>query len=458
MSRIEEDYLGKKEIPDEAYYGIATVRALEIFPSTGEKIDELFIWSYFMIKKAATILNSELGYLDSNISRAIQQACDEWNLLKEHIIVDPLSGGAGTSINLNVNEVIANRATEILGGKKGEYIVDPYNHVNLHQSTNDTFVTAGKMAVILHLRDLIESVIKLQEEIQNREKEFYKIRTIARTQLMDAVPIMMGQQFGAWADALARDRWRLNKVEERIRSVNLGGTAIGTGIGAPKEYILRIVDVLRKVSNVKVAKSENLIDATQNLDTFTEVHGLLKALAVNIYKIANDIRLLSSGPKTAIGELGLPKFQIGSSIMPGKINPVLLEYAMQLALTVFGNDEIVSHASAQGNLQLNQFAPLIVHYTIKSMKLLKSACTVLNRHIKEIWVNEERCYEHIINSSAILTPLINYFGYESVAKAVKESEGDIEKSIEKLSETTQMSKEQILGMLNIKDMTKLGYR
>ncbi|HOK34255.1 MAG TPA: lyase family protein, partial [Fervidobacterium sp.] len=231
--RIEEDYLGSKAIPSDAYYGISTARALELFPSTGEHFDDHFLWAYFMIKKACALLNAELGMLDESISQAIQKACDEWEILKTHVVVDPLCGGAGTSVNLNINEVIANRATEILGGKKGEYIVDPYNHVNLHQSTNDTFVTAGKMAVIVTLRALVGNVIILQNTIQDKEKEFYTIRTVGRTQLMDAVPIMMGQQFGAWADALTRDRWRLNKVEERIRNVNIGGTAIGTGIGAP---------------------------------------------------------------------------------------------------------------------------------------------------------------------------------------------------------------------------------
>ncbi|MCX7653966.1 MAG: aspartate ammonia-lyase [Fervidobacterium sp.] len=458
MYRIEEDYLGKLEIPEDAYYGIATARALKLFPSTGEKLDENFIWAYFMIKKAACVLNYELGYLPSDIYKSINQSCDEWNLLKTHIVVDPLSGGAGTSVNLNINEVIANRSTELLGGKKGQYIVDPYNHVNLHQSTNDTFVTAGKIATIVKLRKLEEQIIKLQESIQTKEKEFYKIRTVARTQLMDAVPILMGQQFGAWADAIARDRWRLNKVEERIRSVNIGGTAIGTGIGAPKEYILKIVDTLRQITNVKIAKAENLIDATQNLDVFSEVHGLLKSLAVNLYKISNDIRLLGSGPNTAIGELELPKLQIGSTIMPGKINPVIPEYVMQIALTIFGHDEIVTHACAQGNLQLNQFSPIIVHYTLKSLTLLTNACNALKDYILQIKAIEENCQKHLLSSMSNLTPLINYFGYEKVSQAIKNSGNNIEKAIEKLAEQEGIDKQELMTKLNISNMTKLGYR
>ncbi len=455
--RTEKDYLGECLIPEDAYYGVATQRALELFPSTGENFDEKFIWAYFMIKKSAAILNSQLGYLDSQIAQAIQKSCNEWEKLKNDIVVDPLSGGAGTSVNLNVNEVIANRATELLGGKKGEYAVNPYNHVNLHQSTNDTFVTAGKIAVIVRLRELVEAVIKLQEKIQEKEKEFYSIRTIARTQLMDGVPILMGQQFGAWADAIARDRWRLNKVEERVRSVNIGGTAIGTGIGAPKEYVLKIVDVLRQVTNVKIAKSENLIDTTQNLDVFVEIHGLIKALGVNLFKISNDVRLLGSGPNTAIGELELPKVQVGSSIMPGKVNPVIPEYVMQLVLAVFGHDEMISHATAQGNLQLNQFAPLIVHYTLKSMQFLSKACNSLSDYISQIKVREEKCKEHLKKSTANLTPLINYFGYEKVAEKIVETDWNIEKAIEMLAKEEGISSQELVKKLNIDKMTGLGY-
>ncbi|MGC8956084.1 MAG: aspartate ammonia-lyase [Fervidobacterium sp.] len=455
--RVEKDYLGEMEIPSEAYYGIATKRALGLFPPTGEQFDEKFIWAYFMVKKAAAFLNGQLGYLSPEISNAIQQACDEWKEMKKYIVVDPLCGGAGTSVNLNINEVIANKATQLLGGLKGQYIVDPYDHVNLHQSTNDTFVTAGKIAVIVRLRELVDAVIKLQEAIQEKEKEYYSVRTIARTQLMDAVPILMGQQFGAWADALARDRWRLNKVEERIRSVNIGGTAVGTGIGVPKEYILKIVDVLRQTANVKIAKAENLIDATQNLDVFSEVQGLLKALAVNLYKIANDIRLLGSGPNTAIGEFELPKVQVGSSIMPGKVNPVVPEYVMQIALVVFGHDEIVSHACAQGNLQLNQFAPVIVHYTLKSHTLLTNACRTLTDYIYKLKVNKNVCQEHLRKSSANLTPLINYFGYEKVANAVVKSNRDINKTLEMLANEEGISVEELLKKLNLNKMVGLGY-
>ncbi|KAF2960049.1 aspartate ammonia-lyase [Thermotoga sp. 38H-to] len=455
--RKEHDYLGELEIEDEAYYGIHTKRALMNFPSTGEKLDETFIWAYFMVKKACALLNTELGYLDERTGNAIVKACDEWETLKEHVLVDPLSGGAGTSINMNINEVIANRATEILGGKKGEYLVDPIDHVNLHQSTNDTFPTSAKIATIVKLRKLIEAVINLQEKIQEKEKEFYSIRKPGRTQLMDGPPIMLGQEFGAFADALARDRWRLHKVEERIRSVNIGGTAIGTGVGAPKDYILKIVEKVREVTKVKIAKAENLIDATQNWDVFAEVHGLLKSLAVNLYKISNDIRLLGSGPNTAIGELILPAVQAGSSIMPGKVNPVVPEYVMQLCHMVFGHDTILNHTCALGNLELNQFAPLIVHLTLKSLTLLTNACRSLTEYVVNIKANEKRCEEHLSRSVSNLTPLIKMFGYEAVSEAVKRANWDIGKTLEILSREKNVPIDEIAKKLDLKKMTGLGY-
>ncbi|SHH18717.1 aspartate ammonia-lyase [Thermosipho atlanticus] len=453
--RKERDYLGEREIPDNALYGISSLRATEIFPITGEQFDEKFLWAYFMIKKSAAILNKELNYLDENIANAIIKATDEWKMLIKHIIVDPLSGGAGTSVNMNINEVIANRASQLIGKEIG--YIKPIEHVNMHQSTNDTFTTAGKVAVISRLRELIEQVIILQDTIQKKEHEYYKIRKVGRTQLMDGPPIMLGQEFGAWADALARDRWRLNKVEERIRNVNLGGTAIGTGIGAPKDYILKIVEILRQVTKIKVAKADNLIDATQNMDVFAEVHGLLKSLAVNLFKISNDIRLLASGPNTAIGELILPPIQIGSSIMPGKINPIIPEYVIQLSLAVFSHDSLINHACSQGNLELNQFAPIIVHYTLKSIKFLKNSCFSLAEYINKIKVNEEKCEENLRKSVSNLTPLINLFGYEKVSKAIKEANYDLFKAIELLSKTENISKDEIIKKIKPEKLTKLGF-
>ncbi|ANQ54266.1 aspartate ammonia-lyase [Thermosipho affectus] len=453
--RKERDYLGEIEIEDNALYGISSKRATQIFPNTNEKFDKKFLWAYFMIKKAAAKLNTELGYLEKEIGNAIEKACDKWEELLPHIIVDPLSGGAGTSVNMNINEVIANKASIILGKEFG--FVNPLEHVNMHQSTNDTFVTAGKIAIIVRLRELIDKIINLQNIIQQKEKEYYSIRKVGRTQLMDGPPIMLGQEFGAFADALARDRWRLNKVEERIRNVNIGGTAIGTGIGAPKEYILKIVNTLRETCCVKIAKAENLIDTTQNMDVFSEIHGLLKALAVNLYKISNDIRLLGSGPNTAIGELILPKVQIGSSIMPGKINPVIPEYVMQISLIVFSHDSLINHAASLGNLELNQFSPIIIHYTLKSLKLLKNACISLSKYISKIEANEKKCKENLEKSISNLTPLINLFGYEEVANAIKKANYNFFKAIEILSKKFNIPKKNILEKIDPKNLTKLGF-
>ena len=342
-------------------------------------------------------------------------------------------------------------------GSKGEYIVDPISHVNLHQSTNDTLPTAGKIALILRIERLEKEIVSLQEAVQKKEKEFYGVRKPGRTQLMDGPPIMLGQEFGAWADALARDRWRLNKVIERIRSVNLGGTAIGTGIGAPKRYILKIVEKVREITKVKIAKAENLIDATQNWDVFAEVHGLLRSLAVNLFKISGDIRLLSSGPQTAIGELKLPSVQAGSSIMPGKINPVIPEYTMQICLLVFSNDVAIEHACSLGNLELNQFAPLIIHLTLKSALLLTNTCKVLSEYIQKINADEKRCKENLERSASNITPLINEFGYEKLSKAIKASNWDIEKAIEILAQEEGIKAEEIKRKLCFKKMTGLGY-
>ncbi|SHE99322.1 aspartate ammonia-lyase [Marinitoga hydrogenitolerans DSM 16785] len=452
--RKEKDFIGEVEISDNVYYGIHTFRALNNFPNTGEKFNESFLWAFFMIKKAAVIVNYELGYLNDKIYESIIKACDEWEILKNDIVVDPLSGGAGTSINMNVNEVIANRATELLGGEKSEYIVNPLDHVNMHQSTNDVFPTAGKIAIIKELRELVENIIILQDNIQIKEKEFIKIRKIGRTQLMDAVPILLGQEFGAWADALSRDRWRLYKVEERIRSVNIGGTAIGTGIAAPKNYILKITNKIREVTKIGIAKAENLIDATQNLDVFSEVSGLLKSLAVNLIKISNDIRLLGS---SSINEVILPKIQAGSSIMPGKINPVIPEYAIQLSMSVIAFDNLITNAASLGNLELNHLTPMIIHYTLKSIEFLKKSTYALKKYINLIQPNEERCTKNLMQSFTLITPLIELFGYEEVSDFLKKNNYNIEKAVEELSKKYNVNYNELINKLKSNKTAGLGY-
>ncbi|GAB6189510.1 aspartate ammonia-lyase [Marinitoga arctica] len=452
--RKEKDFIGEVELPEDVYYGIHTYRALNNFPKTGENFNKNFIWAFFMIKKAAALLNGELGYLNEEYKNAISKACDEWEKLMKYVIVDPLSGGAGTSINMNINEVIANRATEILGGKRSEYIINPLDHVNMHQSTNDVFPTAGKMAIIIELRELIENIIKLQDEIQKKEKEYTKIRKIGRTQLMNAVPILLGQEFGAWADALSRDRWRLYKVEERIRSVNIGGTAIGTGIAAPKDYILKIVNKVREITKIGIAKAENLIDSTQNLDVFSEVSGLLKSLAVNLIKISNDIRLLGSN---AINEIILPKIQAGSSIMPGKVNPVTSEYVIQLSMSVISFDNLITNGASLGNLELNHLTPMIIHYTLKSLEFLKNATYALKEYMKLIQPNEKKCRENLDKSFTLVTPLIEIFGYDEVSESLKNSNYDIKEAVKYLSEKNNYDYNKLILKLNSNKTSGLGY-
>ncbi|MDY0264291.1 MAG: lyase family protein, partial [Sulfurospirillum cavolei] len=301
--RIEHDLLGEREVPNEAYYGIHTLRASENFPLSHLGIDARFIQAFAQVKKACANANATLGFLDTPKAKAIMQACDEMIVGRWHnnIIVDALQGGAGTSLNMNINEVIANRALEIMGHTKGSYeIIHPLDHVNLHQSTNDVYPTALKVASMSLLQELGDEIAKLQGAFQDKEKAFSTVLKMARTELQDAVPMSLGAGFGAYAEAIARDRWRVFKSIERLKNVNLGGTAIGTGIGAPKKYLFLVVECLKEVSDLPIARSENLIDATQNCDMFVEVSGILKAHATNLFKIASDLRLLASGPRAGL--------------------------------------------------------------------------------------------------------------------------------------------------------------
>ena len=334
---------------------------------------------------------------------AIERACRELadGLLDDHIVVDRLQGGAGTSTNMNVNEVIANRALQLLGQPPGAYErVSPLDDVNLHQSTNDTFPTALRLAAIGLLHDLEEEVVSLQEAFQQKEQQFAHIVKVGRTQYQDAVLTTLGREMGAYAEALNRDRWRIYKCEERLRVVNLGGTAIGTGFAAPRQYIFRVVDVLRELSSIGFARAENLTEATQNADVFVEVSGILKAHAMDLLKICGDLRLLSSGPEAGLGEIRLPQRQAGSSIMPGKVNPVIPEAVSQAALMVAGYDATIAVAAGLGSLELNAFLPLVASCLLQSLSLLARSCEILRRHCVEgIEADEERCAAHVRASS-----------------------------------------------------------
>jgi aspartate ammonia-lyase len=450
--RVERDFLGEKKIPADAYYGIHTARAKENFPITirlGYRIHPELIRAFAMVKKACALALLQLGYMEEDKAKAIVQACDELIEGKWHdqIIVDPFQGGAGTSLNMNVNEVIANRASEILGRK-----VHPLDDVNRMQSTNDTFPTAARIAAIFLLRQLTAVVGELQQALEDKEKEFAGVLKLGRTEMQDAVPITLGQEFSAYAEAIARDRWRLYKVEERLRQVNLGGTAVGTGLNADLRYIHLVIQRLRDISGLNLAKADNLIDPTQNWDIFAEVHGLLKALAVNLYKISNDLILMS-----AFKEIQLPAVQAGSSIMPGKVNPVILECVKQVAVRVMANDVAINMASSHGQFELNALAPLIVHCMLESLEILTNAVEVMiEKCVRGIKANEEVCRMYLERSPALITPLAPYLGYDKASEIAKEAVAKGKTIRDVLLEKGLFSDEELEVLLSPQELVKPG--
>ncbi len=460
--RKEIDSIGTKLLNDEDLYGIHTLRAMENFPISGEKINVHLIKAYLLVKSAAAKTNFEIGILDFNkydaISKAIESLLDETEKsfnqesesIYKKITVDPYQGGAGTSLNMNINEVIANTALKIMNKNYGEYeYIHPIDDVNLSQSTNDTYPTALKIASIILIRELAKAFAELQRALQKKETEFCNVIKLARTQFQDAVPITLGQEFGAYAQAISRDRWRLYNGEERLRSVNLGGTAVGTSVNANRDYVLKINSELNKITSLPIAKAEDLIDATQNLDVFVEVHGLIKAGAVSIIKICNDLRFLSSGPHGGVGEIQLPEMQAGSSIMPGKVNPVILENAIQVAELVKGNDVVISNLVGAGNLELNAFTPLIAHLFLKSVAMLKdSILNLAQKCIIGLKANENNCRKNLINSSAIAASLINTFGYDLISEIVKEAEKKNLKLIDIIKERKLLTEAELIKILS----------
>lgn len=458
--RVEKDLLGEKNIPSKAYYGIHTERARENFPMSGYRTNQQLIAAIALIKKAAAAINSELGYLPPAVGRAIEQAADEVveGRLEDQFIVDALQGGAGTSTNMNVNEVLANRAIELLGGERGNYdMVHPLNHVNMRQSTNDVYPTALRIAAISLLKPLSQACAELQDALQKKEAEFAGVIKVGRTQLQDAVPVMLGQEFSAYAQAIARDRWRLYKVEERLRQVNLGGTAIGTGLNADKKYIFMVNERVRQYSKLGISRAENMIDATQNADVFVEVSGLLKALAVSLAKIANDLRLLSSGPRAGLGEISLPELQAGSSIMPGKVNPVIPEAVNQAAFHVIASDLAITLAVQAGQLELNAFLPLVAHHLLGSMEILTHTVNVFTqRCINGITANTERCADLLDQSLATAAALAPHIGYDLASQVARKAFAEKKTVREAALELTVLSEDKLQEILNPFALTSPG--
>ena len=416
--RIEKDALGESQVPAGAYWGIHTQRALENFTVTGQKVHPSLIRAYVLVKKACVQVNLELKLLEEKKAQAIISACDEVSAgkLLDQFPLDALQGGAGTSTNMNVNEVLANRAIEIIGGRPGEYLlVDPLGDVNLNQSTNDTYPTALKTAAIFKLRELSAQIAGLQGVLQKKEKEFAKIVKIGRTELQEAVPITLGQEFGAFSEAIARDRWRVFKCEERLRLVNIGGTAVGTGLTAPREYIFLVIETLRRVTGLGLARGENLVDQTANSDSFVEVSGILKAHASNLIKISGDLRLLN-----LLGEIALPQLQAGSSIMPGKSNPVIPEAAAQAGMKVIANDLIITQACSSGSLQINEFMPAIAQALLESLDILININRVFASHAAGITADDKMCRRYFDRSPAIIAALLPYIGYSKAEELLAE--------------------------------------
>ena len=458
--RTEQDKLGKVKIPQDALWGIHTKRACDNFAITGRHVNSNLIHAFGAVKLAAARVNHELGYLPDEKFDAIDRACREVKngLLDEQFITDPLQGGAGTSTNMNVNEVIANRSLQILEDEPGNYeIIDPLEDINLHQSTNDTYPSALKVASIDLIRKLERKIVALTESFQKKEKEFAAIVKVGRTQMQDAVLTTLGREMGAYADALARDRWRVYKCEERLRVLNLGGTAIGTGISAPTKYIFQVVKELKDITGFGLARSENLVDGTQNNDVFVEVSGIIKALAATLKKIANDLRLMSSGPKAGLNEIYLPQQQTGSSIMPGKINPVIPESVIQAAMKVFANDNVVSDAVSSGNLELNAFMPVIAEAMLESLEILINITDNFRKFcVDGIQPRKDELKRGINNSTATITALVEKIGYKKAEEIAKQA-GQSDKSIREIviSENI-LDQEEFVYLISAEHVNKLG--
>lgn len=458
--RLEHDAIGEKEVPAEAYYGIQTLRAHENFYITGLKMHPEMINSVAQIKKAAAITNFEVGELDKRIANAIVEACDEIISGKWHdqFIVDPIQGGAGTSLNMNANEVIANRAIELLGGEKGDYsIVNPNDHVNFGQSTNDVFPSCGKMAVLKLLDKAQEQLHRLEAALMEKSREFDSVIKMGRTQLQDAVPIRLGQEFHAYASAIRRDIRRFDNAKDEIKSLNLGGTAIGTGLNADVQYFKRVVKNMSTLTGQDLVQSYDMIDATQNLDSYASVSGIVKNCAINLSKMSNDLRLMSSGPRTGFGEINLPARQNGSSIMPGKINPVIPEVVNQVAFNIIGNDMTITMAAEAGQLELNAFEPIIFYNLFQSIETLTFAVkTLIDNCIVGITANEEHCRRMVESSIGIITAICPYVGYERASNIAKEALRTGRSVRDLILERGLMDKEQLQTVLDPYTMTEPG--
>ena len=453
--RGEKDALGELAVPESAYWGIHTQRALANFQVSGAKVPFRLIQALAMVKKAACLANLELGYLEEAKARAVLQAAEEIIAggLQNEFPLNALQGGAGTSTNMNVNEVLANRALEIMGRPKGDYsFIHPIETANRHQSTNDVYPTAIKVAAIFLLRELSVEIALLQGVFQKKEKEFGSIIKIGRTEYQEAVPITLGAEFSAFAEALSRDRWRVFKCEERLRVTNLGGTAVGTGLTAPKSYIFLVIEKLREVTGLGLSRAENLAGETAFADSFVEVSGILKAHACNLIKIANDLRLLN-----LLGEIKLPAVQAGSSIMPGKVNPVILEAVIQAAVEAKASDAVIAECVSRGTLQINEFLPLAGYHLLSTLEHLAEINRMFVKHAGQILACEAGCRFYLEKSPVLLTAFLPHVGYENAGALFQEFKRSGSENVRDFL-NKKFGNDLVDKVLSPENLTQLGYR
>ncbi|ADV93094.1 aspartate ammonia-lyase [Bacillus subtilis] len=458
--RVEKDFLGEKQIEADVYYGIQTLRASENFPITGYKIHEEMINALAIVKKAAALANMDVKRLYEGIGQAIVQAADEILEGKWHdqFIVDPIQGGAGTSMNMNANEVIGNRALEIMGHKKGDYIhLSPNTHVNMSQSTNDVFPTAIHISTLKLLEKLLKTMEDMHSVFKQKAQEFDSVIKMGRTHLQDAVPIRLGQEFEAYSRVLERDIKRIKQSRQHLYEVNMGATAVGTGLNADPEYIKQVVKHLADISGLPLVGADHLVDATQNTDAYTEVSASLKVCMMNMSKIANDLRLMASGPRAGLAEISLPARQPGSSIMPGKVNPVMAELINQIAFQVIGNDNTICLASEAGQLELNVMEPVLVFNLLQSISIMNNGFrSFTDNCLKGIEANEKRLKQYVEKSAGVITAVNPHLGYEAAARIAREAIMTGQSVRDLCLQHDVLTEEELDIILNPYEMTKPG--
>jgi aspartate ammonia-lyase len=457
-TRIEKDSLGEREIPGPVYYGIQTARAVENFPISGWKPFPALVTATVQIKKAAARANAALGVLDHPVASAIETAADEvlQGKFRDQFVIDPFQAGAGTSHNMNANEVLANRAIELLGGEKGDYsIVHPNDHVNMGQSTNDVFPTAMRLAALDLTQTFTLTLDRLKTSFSEKAIEFDLIVKSGRTHLQDAVPVRLGQEFGAYATAIDRNALRIRQAADELREIGLGGTAAGTGLNAAAGYRRRIVEELNGITGFDLRATRDYFEAMQSMSPFVNLSGALRTLATDVIRIANDLRLLSSGPNTGLAEINLPAVQPGSSIMPGKVNPVMAEMTSMVCFQVMGNDVVIAQAAQAGQLELNVMMPVIAFDLLMSLTIFTNALRVLGEKcIDGITANEERCRWYVEHSVALVTALNPKIGYARAAEIAKRAISKGKTIRETIAEEGLLSPEELAEVMDTYAMTE----